>query len=475
MAVLAAWSPAHARSGGGATLIFSPGHSSGQLYINGVGPTTYTGGNIPGEGYVSIYGRSSSGALLYLGLETRSNGGLLEVNDTPTNSGGSLTLTAGDTFVSGSTLTIANGSTATFGGELSLGNNYGVGNNPTLNLTGGLLKSGVPIVLGGTSTITTSGTLTLNGTLSGTSSILEKSGTLDLGTGSGINGGTLTVNGLTTINNSSFSAGLLTLNSGSTITNANTLNVNTGSGTLGVITVGSLYPGSGTISLFPTTGTIIGGGTITLGPLGGYGSGILNLGNPFTLGGNQTLTISEPGTVTIANASVLSSIKSIILPVSTQLTLAVPTGIALNALPAFTGAAATTGGTKSSFLGGVDSKGGTIALSYLPAVQTLASDPLSLHISELDAGNGFHEKFVLEMSYNSTAALDPILEWLNPNGNTWQNAVDANSDGGASAHFVAGAYNSNADFNLGYYGVDTANDVAWAVLDTDGTLGSAST
>ena len=57
--------------------------------------------------------------------------------------------------------------------------------------------------------------------------------------------------------------------------------------------------------------------------------------------------------------------------------------------------------------------------------------------------------------------------------NAWKNAIAANSDGGASSRFVQGAYNAATDFTLGTYGVDTVNNVAWAVIDHNSIFGVA--
>ena len=43
-------------------------------------------------------------------------------------------------------------------------------------------------------------------------------------------------------------------------------------------------------------------------------------------------------------------------------------------------------------------------------------------------------------------------------------------DSGATPVFVLGAYDPNTDYHLGYYGLDTVNHTAWAVVDYDGTF-----
>lgn len=51
-------------------------------------------------------------------------------------------------------------------------------------------------------------------------------------------------------------------------------------------------------------------------------------------------------------------------------------------------------------------------------------------------------------------------------GTNWVHAVDGNSTPGGT--WDTGAYDPASDFVLGKYGVDTANDVVWAVVDHTG-------
>lgn len=83
------------------------------------------------------------------------------------------------------------------------------------------------------------------------------------------------------------------------------------------------------------------------------------------------------------------------------------------------------------------------------------------------------DKVVLQLSYDETA-LAPgqtedsvFLGWFD-GGGTLVNAVSGNTDlpGEPNAPFFRlGAYNPSTDFHLGYYGVDTVNNVVWAVID----------
>ena len=76
------------------------------------------------------------------------------------------------------------------------------------------------------------------------------------------------------------------------------------------------------------------------------------------------------------------------------------------------------------------------------------------------------------------------LLWLNPATGAWENAVDG--DHGNNTHFVLNEYmGSYADFlaanqfttstdlslYLGAFGVDTANNTVWAVIDHNSSFG----
>ncbi|HWB57934.1 MAG TPA: PEP-CTERM sorting domain-containing protein, partial [Chthoniobacteraceae bacterium] len=80
------------------------------------------------------------------------------------------------------------------------------------------------------------------------------------------------------------------------------------------------------------------------------------------------------------------------------------------------------------------------------------------------SGGTTQDKFVLSLNYTgpSTGA---YLGFYNTTTGQWQNAVTVNSDGGAGANFVNGAYNPATDFVLGDYGIDTSDDTVWAVVD----------
>lgn len=104
----------------------------------------------------------------------------------------------------------------------------------------------------------------------------------------------------------------------------------------------------------------------------------------------------------------------------------------------------------------------------------MASDVL--HMTGFAPG----EKFVLQMSYvvipgsfdEEVNRLEEAIHvsWLNPNldGGTWVNAVYGNinpAEAGAVWNFNGSWADSGYNTALGSWGVDTINNVAWAVLD----------
>ncbi len=91
----------------------------------------------------------------------------------------------------------------------------------------------------------------------------------------------------------------------------------------------------------------------------------------------------------------------------------------------------------------------------------------------LNGSSGQTAPFVLQMSYDSdalpgtSAADDPLyLAWLDPLTGLWVNAVNGNV-GINSGNYEVGAY-PNGDTTLGDWGVNTANQTVWAVVNHDG-------
>jgi hypothetical protein len=161
-----------------------------------------------------------------------------------------------------------------------------------------------------------------------------------------------------------------------------------------------------------------------------------------------------------------------------SLTISPTSNTSLTSLPPIQYTAPGSLGTTVKFLdAALTNKGASIL--FLPAIQSLASDRVSIQINDFTAP-GADDKIVLQLTFDPTAAAalgdlaKLYLAWFDPADSQWKNAIEGDSDGGASSTAVAGAYNPATDFNLGTFGVDTSNSTVWAVIDHDGTFGVAS-
>jgi hypothetical protein len=121
-------------------------------------------------------------------------------------------------------------------------------------------------------------------------------------------------------------------------------------------------------------------------------------------------------------------------------------------------------GTTLSLLDGTASAATNVTAAFVaPPTPKAASDVIELN------GTG-NDPFVVQMSFDPNApsyfgSFLFQLCWL-PEGSTrWVNATLGNYQG-PPPHFVGNrAYNSSTDFHLGYFGLDPANKVAWAVIN----------
>lgn len=120
----------------------------------------------------------------------------------------------------------------------------------------------------------------------------------------------------------------------------------------------------------------------------------------------------------------------------------------------------------AQLLGGTASAQRNVSVEFLPPVagSILASDVADVRGTATDV-------FVLQLTYNEAAAISlfgsedkAVLGWLDPSDGVWKNAVLGN-DGGTPAFAGDRAYDPLTDFLLGTYGVDTATNHVWAVLD----------
>lgn len=470
---------------------------SGLTFTSGGSLTVNNGSSLILDGSLTLSGSTfNSGTNLITGLNTVLGSGvsaILAPNST-IGANGVLTLNSGSVInttgvtVNG-TATLNEGVvnlgagfsfTKTSGGTLSLGTNSGAS---TVNVIGGsglTISSGLNFggSISGTGGIVKTGTGTLNfgsGLASSGGVTLVNSGTLSLNnggnTGTGaiaVNGGTLTVNGGTIATGATnVTGGTLILSGSNTYTGITAVNLTGNNTSSGAITTTA----SGTLTLNASNtvfaGTTVSGATLTV-------SNTNTTANLLTSGSNLTINratafdftsgIPKTGQITLAGAMPLN--------------FSTAAGAQLSNLGPVKDGAAGSVGTTFKFLDGVLSNSGTVSILYLPAAQNLANDPLSLHFSEFNTP-GVHDKYVLEMSYDPTKAatlgdLSKLyLAWFDPSDSAWKNAVLGNSDGGVSSQLISGAYDPTTDFVLGDYGIDTTNNMVWAVVDHDGTFGAA--
>jgi hypothetical protein len=104
---------------------------------------------------------------------------------------------------------------------------------------------------------------------------------------------------------------------------------------------------------------------------------------------------------------------------------------------------------------------------------SLGSNPLASDIVNLNgtAGATFADAIVLQLTYDEATTIALFgsesaarLGWFDTTTNQWLLAVDGNT-GGSPSFAGDGAYNPASDFALGRYGVDTASNTVWAVID----------
>jgi autotransporter-associated beta strand protein len=137
-------------------------------------------------------------------------------------------------------------------------------------------------------------------------------------------------------------------------------------------------------------------------------------------------------------------------------------------------------GSTATIVAGTNSSGSAQTVSMAWRTQTqgeigsgVISDIVQLSGIALNGSSGQTAPFVVQMSYDSdvlpgtSAADDPLyLAWLDPLSGLWVNAVDGNV-GTSSGNFEVGTYPSG-DTTVGDWGVNTANQTVWAVVNHDG-------
>ena len=120
-----------------------------------------------------------------------------------------------------------------------------------------------------------------------------------------------------------------------------------------------------------------------------------------------------------------------------------------------------------NLLGGIATTDTAVEATFLGHVAgfTQASDIVDI------TGLG-SDKYVMQLSYDEATANSLLggeanakLLWMNPATGIFEAAADGDSDGGAQTRAFQGSYASDGSPALGDYGVDTANNVVWAVVD----------
>lgn len=370
-----------------------------------------------------------------------------------------------------------------------------------------------------------SGTVNINGG-KWTSSYYTIVGNAGPGTLNITNGGEVTNNeyaiigfrgeGIATVDNSTWNAsniivgsfGPATLNvqNGATVTSSGIVLLaenDIGSGTLNIgaydktKTAGTLDAtqvqfgeGTGTINFNQTDAITFAPGITGEGSVKQRGSGTTTLGTANNFTGTTTV---ESGTLVAAHSQALgaSAVKvsggtlliETGIAVSNSVKIAggtlaqkVNAGAQLDTLHTFESALPGGIATEAKLLEGTASSSSTISGSFtnsFPAFNdgSRISDSLSLDgVPVVDLGTGQTDMFVLQISVANVDA-NSFLGWWDSSTNTWVNAVNGNF--GGIAFFAGNRAYTPADFQLGTYGVDTANGAVWAVLNHNSDFAAA--
>ena len=122
-------------------------------------------------------------------------------------------------------------------------------------------------------------------------------------------------------------------------------------------------------------------------------------------------------------------------------------------------------GSITTLLDGSASTQRNVSIGY---VAPIANFPAVSDIVDIQGTNT--DPVVIQMKYDPLKAAELFggetalrLAWLNSAAGQWVLATLGNAGGGPQ--FFNRAYNPATDFQLGNYGVDTANDVVWAVVN----------
>ena len=206
-------------------------------------------------------------------------------------------------------------------------------------------------------------------------------------------------------------------------------------------------------------------------------TGAFNLGDPaFPTSTRGTLWVS--GTANLDGTFSLSLANGVTVAIGDTITVMMY-GAHTGNFAAYTGLRLSSGlGTTMTLLDGTAIASTSIHVSISDAGSFALTAGGSLASDIVDFSGTGTGKFVLQLDYNDAevlasgrSVLDLFLGWRTSSGE-WVNAVQGNSDGGASSLRVLGAYDPANDFQLGTWGIDTVDDRVWAVIDHNSTFGA---
>ncbi len=474
---------------------------NGPLGSNSVGTFVTSGGALDLNGFTL----TSTEALSLVGTGNGGAGALVNSSSTAASYSGVVTIGTGGASIGGSgNITLSSALANTANTLTKAGSNQ-------LTLTTNSSRTGSAIVTGGTLrllTTTALGTnavgLTLNGgnlALANNSSTTfgAYSTTISAATVITADRTTSSATGVTHTLGALFIGGqTLTVNRGSLITGSGTGGLSFGAVTLTAdgatfspsastrLTLASVAGAGLSFAVAGAGDTVVTGAVaITTGTLSKSGTGLLMLSGSGNYSGGTSIT---GGTLVANNNNALGTGAVV---VGTGAVFLVPTGISLtntvtvaggtfnrqvasgaSLANAINSTSRITGGqpdTGAALLGGTTSAVATLQSSFSGSSAAgndvvRLSDVLTLGgVPVVSIPTGQTDTFVLQLTVSNVTA-NSMLGWLDTNSNTWVNAVAGNIGGVA---FFAGdrAYNPLTDFNLGTYGIDTANHTAWAVVD----------
>ena len=427
--------------------------STGNVTVSGSGSTWTSTGNVFMGGTETAAGG--------VGSVTVSNGGLVSTPGTLhlwstgslTVNGGSVTAGAitgaGSVRITNPTggvaLTVGASTSETFSGNLT--DHLGAGSvrkvgSGTWTLTGNNRYSGATLIAEGCIRLGSNTALSPNSAVTVTSTADRG---LDL---AGFNATAGSLAGTGNVGSSSGTP-TLTVGNGNTVTFSGKILddihlTKAGSGTW-ILTGNNSYSGGTTVA----EGTLVAGSSTALG-----------LGTVYVESGAM-LKIADG--ITIANRISIAQQGTFVT--TGTATVSLEAGATLSGITLDSGLSA---GTTAKILGGMASSDLNLTASWTESInQPSAGATYAAVLGLTGTGTG---TFVLQMSYDGetiqAAGLDElllVLGWLDASSGKWVSAVAGNTGGTVTAY--TGAYDASTMNQLGAYGVDTDNNVVWAVIN----------